>query len=128
METTWRLHPAKQVEDLYGWLCPGADYPPDLSRLKFAITFRLRYQILEVPPTMQLGARTYHRKRVIVLPTVCEAKQLEMLIHEVSEIFLRLTCSEEYHYAPDSDEDEMHNVSTLVHRRAKRIVKMRNRE
>ena len=122
MECTWRLQPARQIEDLFGWLCPGASYPPELSRLKFAITFRLRYQIVEVPPTMQIGAKTFHAKRLIILPTVCEAKQLEMLIHEVAEIFLRLTCSEEYHYTPEDNGDELHRVSTLVHRRAKRKI------
>lgn len=120
LENSWRLEPARQVEDLFAWLCPGSPYPPELTSIKFAISFRLRYTLIELPATMLLAARTQHNKRIILLPDVCEEKQREMLIHEISEIFLRLPCSAEYSYQPQGNADEFHRVSTLVHRRARR--------
>lgn len=110
-----RAIPAREVVSvLEEW--NGGNFPWTFAELE-ALTTRAGYRYQIVSTSLCPSARTFHDTRTIWLTGRDEPYRWLELVHELSEVLLRLPVAPEYHH-PLTGEDEKHEVAKLIEKRA----------
>ena len=119
MPDDWRTIPAGEVERVIADYNQGV-FPACYEQLK-GIAARVGYAVLEVPTDLQRDAHTDHLSRVIAVSVSTPGQMTTQLLHEVSEILLRLPVAAEYHFPP-TGVDQHHEGAKLVEESRRRIL------
>lgn len=106
----WRLIPTETVVELI----TGAfgTFPPSIDELE-SLARRHEYGVVFLPPSVSAQSRTQHSIRMIYIAHGTPERMQADMLHEMSEVLLRLPVAAEYHY-PRTGQDEHHVVSVLA--------------